>query len=299
MAMRQTLAGLVCTIAASAAVTPTLAESVMDGAPAAKPEAAGSFVYQGYAGGLKVGEVAMDVALRNGRYAAKMRLETAGMVGWFVEWRHGTSVQGATTPYQGSAPHGAPLTVKNYHADSYWKKKDRFVNFAVRKGGVAEVTKAAPHPVEDERRPTITDAQRTDVLDPLSAIIAVGRTLEQTGSCEASYPVYDGRRRYTLKIEDQGVAELESSRRTPYEGDAQRCRFVFERVAGFRKAFAADDEPTNGRAYYRRPALGAPMMPVKIIAELQLGSAVINLKQYKALDPAKAEQTLLQPPKKP
>ncbi|MBT6312096.1 MAG: DUF3108 domain-containing protein [Alphaproteobacteria bacterium] len=299
MAIRQTLAGLICTIAASAAVAPALAGSVMNGAPAAKPAAAGSFVYQGYAGGFKVGEVAMDLALRDGRYAAKMRLETAGMVGWFVEWRHGTSVHGAASPDQGPAPHGAPLTVERYHADSYWKKKDRFVNFEVREGGVAEVTKAAPHPVKDEERPLITAAQRTDVLDPLTAIIAVGRTLEQTGSCKASYPVYDGRRRYTLKIEDQGIAELEPSRRTPYEGNAQRCKFVFERVAGFRKEIAADDEPTNGRAYYRRPAPGAPMMPVKIIAELELGSAIINLKQYKALDPAKAEQTLLQQPTKP
>ena len=299
MAIRQTLASLLCALAASAAATPALANSVMDGAPAANPEAAGSFVYQGYAGGLKVGEATMNVALRNGRYAAKMRLETAGMIGWFVEWRHGTSVQGAASPDQGPAIHGAPLTVESYHADSYWKKKDRFVNFEVRKGGIAEVTKATPHPVKDEERSTITDAQRTDILDPLSAIIAVGRTLEQTGSCKASYPVYDGRRRYTLKIEDQGIAELEPGRRTPYEGDAQRCKFVFERVAGFRKALAGDDEPTNGRAYYRRPAPGAPMMPVKIIAELELGSAIINLKQYNALDPAQAEQALLQPPQKP
>ena len=299
MAICQNLAGLVCVLAASTAIASALAGSVMDGAPAAKPEAAGSFVYQGYAGGLKVGKVAMDVALRDGRYAAKMRLETAGMVGWFVEWRHGTSVKGAASADQGPASHGAPLTVKSYQADSYWKKKERFVNFEVRNGGVAEVTKAAPHPLADERRPTITEAQRTDVLDPLSAIIAVGRTLEQTGSCNASYPVYDGRRRYTVKIEDQGIAELKPSRRTPYEGDAQRCKFVFERVAGFRKKLAADDEPTNGRAYYRRPAPGAPMMPVKIIADLELGSAIINLKQYKTLDPAKAEQVLLASPTKP
>ena len=299
MAMRQTLAGVTCALGAALAAAPGLAGSVMDGAPAAKAETAGAFVYQGYAGGFKIGEVAMDVALRDGRYAAAMRLETAGMVGWFVEWRHGTAVQGAASLNQGSVPHGAPLTVQKYHADSYWKKKDRFVNFEVGPSGVAEVTDAAPHPIKDEERPTITDAQRTNILDPLTAIIAIGRTLEQTGSCKASYPVYDGRRRYTLRVEDQGVAELEPSRRTPYEGDAQRCKFVFERVAGFRREIAADDEPTNGRAYYRRPAPGAPMMPVKIVAELDLGSAIINLKQYKPLDPAKAEQALLQKPSKP
>ena len=115
MAICQTLAGLVCMLAASTAMASALAGSVMDGAPAAKPEAAGSFVYQGYAGGLKVGKVAMDVALRDGRYAAKMRLETAGMVGWFIEWRHGTSVKGAATADQGPASHGAgiaPLLLK-------------------------------------------------------------------------------------------------------------------------------------------------------------------------------------------
>jgi hypothetical protein len=274
---------------------PVLAESVMDGAQSAKANAAGAFVYKGYAGGFRVGDVGMDVALRDGRYAATLKLETAGMVGWFVEWRQGTAVQGAASLEKGAAPHGAPLSVTRYHADSYWKGKDRYVDFEVQ-NNVANVTKADPHPIKDEERPTITEAQRTDVLDPLSAIIAIGRTLELTGSCNAVYPVYDGRRRYTLRVEDEGVAELEPSSRSPYEGDAQRCKFAFERVAGFRKE--KSDDPTNGRAYYRRVAPGAPMMPVKIVAELDLGAAIINLKNYKPLDPAKAEQTLLQAPAK-
>lgn len=283
-------------LAGSGIVTPALSDSVMDGAARAKPNVAGAFSYQGYAGGFRIGNVDMNVALLDGRYAAKMSLETSGMVGWFVEWRHGSTASGSALPVDRPTGGASPLSIAHYHNDSFWKGRDRYVTVAVN-NRVAAVTKADPHPVKDEQRPLITEAQRTDVLDPLSAIIAIGRTLELTGSCTAELPVFDGRRRYTLKVEDQGLAKLEKSRSAPYEADAQRCRFVFERVSGFRKQ-KSDDEPTNGRAYYRRVAPNAPMMPVKIVAELDYGSAIINLKRYKALDPAKAAAALAMPSKR-
>lgn len=277
-------------LAGSAMAAPALSDSVMDGAAPVKPNAAGAFSYQGYAGGFKIGNVDMNIALVDGSYAAKMSLKTSGMVGWFVEWRHGSTAKGGAAPVDKPLGDAAPISVTDYHNDSFWKERDRYVTFAV-KDRVAAVTKADPHPVKDEERPLITEAERTDVLDPLSAIIAIGRTLELTGSCAAVYPVYDGRRRYTLKVEDQGVAKLEKSRGAPYEADAQRCRFVFERVSGFRKEIS-DDEPTNGRAYYRRVAPDAPMMPVKIVAELEYGSAIINLKRYEPLNPVNAAAAL-------
>lgn len=259
--------------------------------------AAGAYSYQGYAGGFRVGDVHMNIVLNQDRFAAEMRLETGGMVSWFVEWRHGSLSRGrAVTPTRQKNTEGgnaAPLLVDFYRNDSFWKGRDRYIEFAA-KGGLAAVTIADPHPIRDEERPPVTKAQRTGVLDPLSAIIAIGRALELTGTCTATYPVFDGRRRYTLRVVDEGIAELEPSRRAPYEGDAQRCSFVFERVSGFRKEIS-DDEPTHGHVYYRRVAKGAPMMPVKIIAELEYGSAIINLKSYKPLDPHKAEQAMLKP----
>ena len=241
---------------------------------------AARFTYEGYVGGVKIGTAIADVAFGRERYAAKLDLETGGLVGFFYKWRNGSEAYGA------AAPAGdAPLSLAFYRNGSRWKGEDRFVEVAA-ENGVAEIVRATPHPVRDEGRPAVAPALLKNVLDPISALAAIGRVIETTGSCKASFGVFDGRRRYQLKVTDLGEADLDRSRYTPYSGAARKCGFVFEHVAGFKKRKDDDDrEPTQGKAYYRRAAEGAPVMPVKIIADSSYGSAILHLSRVELLDP--------------
>ncbi len=250
-------------------------------AAAAEGEAA-RFRYEGFMGGIKIGWAEADVASTDQRYVAKLKMETGGLVGWFVEWRHGSEAVGKTTRAAAT-----PLTGDHYRNDNFWKEKERFVEVAY-KNGMAEIVEATPHPVKDEGRPEVPANLRVNVIDPVSAIFAVGRELERTGKCDASFGVFDGRRRYQLKMTDKGDVDLGRSRYAPFGGEARRCDFVFERVAGFKNKDS--DDPTRGRAYFRRAKEGAPMMPVQVAADMKYGAAILHLQEVELLDPKLAEQ---------
>ncbi len=103
--------------------------------------------------------------------------------------------------------------------------------------------------------------------------------------------MFDGRRLYRLKIVDEGAADLERSRYAPYAGQSRRCAFEFERVAGFKdEKKEKAREPLTGLAYFRRPADGAPMMPVRVTADSKYGTAVLHLRKVELLDPQLAAQ---------
>lgn len=270
-------------VAAAAALF--VAQGAFGGAGAAEPRSeAARFTYAGYMGGLKIGWARVDAALTDDRYAAKLKLQTGGLVGWFVEWRHGSAAYGAT-----GAGGDAPLAVDAYRNDSFWKGKDRFVKVAY-PDGVAAIAEAAPHPVEDESRPAIDPGLLKGVLDPLSAIVAIGQVIEKTGACETEFGVFDGRRRYQLKVTDMGERALSRSRYAPFAGLSRRCDFVFERVAGFKKKSSVDDSPTAGRAYYRSTTERAPLMPVRVEADSGYGAAILHLKEVELLNPQLTER---------
>ena len=249
-----------------------------------KPQAA-RYTYVGYMGGVKIGWAKADIIVGKDRYLAKMNMETGGMVGWFVEWRHSSVATGATTASQTT-----PFAGDTYRNDSFWKETDRYIEVAYDDDDVASIADAAPHPVKDEGRPAIPEELLTGVLDPLSAITAIGRIIDATGSCNASFGVFDGRRRYQLQVMDNGDMDIGRSRYAPYGGEARRCDFIFKRVAGFKKL--KSDDPTRGRAYFRRVAQGSPLMPVQVAADTKYGGAVLHLKDIELLDPDLAEQAL-------
>lgn len=246
-----------------------------------EPPAAARFGYTGYMGGIKVGYATIDVSLGQERYAAKLSMETGGLAGMFVDWQHGSSAYGAATPNG-----AAPFTADAYLNSSIWRGENRYVEVGFA-DGVAEIDKAAPHPVEDEGRPAVDANMRRGVLDPLSAILALGRALEETGVCTADFGVFDGRRRYQFVVTDSGDRELERNSYAPFGGVARRCDFEFKRVAGFKND--KKGPPTKGRAYFRSTADGAPLMPIQVFADSKYGATILHLRTVELIDPALAE----------
>ena len=256
-------------------------------AHAAEPKSeAARLTFVGYLSGLKIGWAKIEAAIVDARYAASMKMETGGMVGWFVNWRHDSRSYGG---FEGGSE--AKFMPRYYRNGNFWEENQRFVELD-RSGGETKIKAAKPHPVEDEGHPAVPAPLLADALDPLSAILAVGREIDATGACETKLPVYDGRRLYRLEVSDDGAADLQPSRYAPLAGPSRKCDFIFKRVAGFKKK-KTDKTPTEGVVYFRRAAEGAPMMPVKIVADSKYGSVMLHLKEIEPLDPLLAEQALL------
>ena len=72
-------------------------------------------------------------------------------------------------------------------------------------------------------------------IDPASAMLTLMETLGNTGRCDATVKVFDGKRRYNLASRHAGEVELRATKYAPYVGPATECRVGFERLAGFRE----------------------------------------------------------------
>ena len=137
-----------CAAAFAAAVGFAFPAYASDEATAAK------FRYVGYMGGVKIGWAEAEIATAPKRYSANLKMETGGLIGWFVEWRHASASVGAMA---GDADGLAP---DRYGNAAFWKEKERYIEVAF-PDGTAEIAEATPHPVKDENRPAVSAVMGT------------------------------------------------------------------------------------------------------------------------------------------
>jgi hypothetical protein len=134
-------------------------------------------------------------------------------------------------------------------------------------------------PPVDVGRPKPTPQQTVETLDPLSAILAIGRSVAATGRCSGRFPVYDGRRRYDLVLADDGTARLEKSADYGYAGEVRRCSVAAVKIAGFSWDQDYSPHTTDGRVWFAAPRPGAPALPVRI--EFGSGWGFVNVRLTK------------------
>lgn len=242
----------------------------------------GEFSYVGYMGGVKIGNATIGVALKTDDYSVKLNMETGGIVGWFVKWTNLSAVFGKM-----SAENEEIFSPVSYQNQSVWKEKRRLIEIAF-EAGKTEVQTAIPDPIKDEGRKSISVTDLKNAIDPLTALIKVGKTIEKTGSCTSILKIFDGRRLFQIEIEDKGSAEVSVTRRAPFGGKAHRCDFVSKQLAGFKP----NKEPSekSGSFYFRQLDDSAGIMPVQIKADSSYGSLIMHLKHFQNLKPEVIKQ---------
>jgi hypothetical protein len=244
----------------------------------------GRFSYSGYIGGLKIGTSSVDVASDNSKYAVELKMKTGGVIGWFVEWLHRSSAFGLVQD-QGNFP----LSPNAYRNQSVWEEKERLLQ-VIFSSGTANILFANPHPIDDERREPIPEKKRQNTVDPLTALIGVGRMIEEKGTCKSNFDIFDGRRLFQLRIEDKGLVKTSQSRFAPFGGDARRCDFTFKQMAGFKRL--KEQKPNKGSFYFRHVSEHAVMMPIKVKAESNYGDLIIHLRNVESIGPEFIKKTI-------
>lgn len=132
-------------------------------------------------------------------------------------------------------------------------------------------------PAEDPGRPRPTPQQIAHTLDPLTALLAIGREVAERGRCEGRFAVYDGRRRYDIVLSDDGVERLEKSAAYAYDGEVRRCAAAAVKIAGFSWDQDYSPHTTEGRVWFATPRRGAPALPVRIDFGSSWGSVTVRL----------------------
>jgi len=230
--------------------------------------------YQVFAGGLHIFDFDVELALRDGAYTIAAQGATKGMVGWIYKWNVKMESEGIARS-DGFRPF-------RYDTVTDWQGEPKSMRLTFLPRGEYDVARTPPEPVDAEDEEELPKALPADVVDPLSLALVAAQSLAETGRCDQTLPVFDGKRRYNLIIGHLGKGHVEPNRYSIYHGPAVRCRFAMERISGFSKkrryASQWDEEkdapPVIWLAKVRE---GFPPVPVRYEGTIALGNIVIHL----------------------
>jgi hypothetical protein len=162
------------------------------------------------------------------------------------------------------------------------------VTMTFREGNVYELEATEPAPGED--RIALTMEHRRQVLDPLTALLVpAGDGGEAV--CRRSLPVFDGRRRYDLRLAFRRIEQVKAER--GYAGPAVVCAIAFQPIAGHRRASPLLTFLTDGRDVEMAlaPIAGAGVLaPFRITAAYMLGNVVMQTTRFE-VTPTTASQS--------
>lgn len=227
--------------------------------------------------GVPFGHTNFEAKFAGDSYRTTSHFETSGVVSAF--W-------GATIDASSSGEYSAQA-VKPSVYDSFYRrsaeKKER-VKVTYGPSGIP-VTEADP-PYNTTKYP-VTDAQKKDGLDPLSAVsfIMLGVKSDAARPCGTVAPVFDGRRRYNIEFtylrdEPVNIAGV-------YAGKAHLCQMRYNQIAGFKPKILKEGRafPPIFGWFADIPGAGAPnghyVVALKVWASTGWGTVAATLTQLK------------------
>ncbi len=146
-----------------------------------------------------------------------------------------------------------------------------------------------PKPLPD--RIELTDAHKTNIIDPLSGafvMVAAGKDMLSEAACARPIPIFDGRQRFDVTLTFLRTEEVKIEK--GYQGTAVVCRVGYEPVAGHR--------PTRSTVKYMQankemfvwlvPIAGTRLMaPFKVSIATMIGTAVLEATSFETNEVAK------------
>lgn len=220
--------------------------------------------------GIDALEFSVTIAQSDAKYRIQIAGSTEGVAHLFAAWRSFTNVDGTLR--------GPETRPEDYHALNLFRGRRSEV--AMRYGADGGVDVKADPPTGDDRDP-VSEEQRRSSVDTLTAGLVLGRALESGEACDRRIPIFDGRRRYDLVMEDGGRAPMKLPKTLPSVGTAHVCWFRIHRIAGFKKKGQTLDKPEyHDRRYKIMSASivdGFPSLALDVTGEFSLGSFHVRL----------------------
>lgn len=242
------------------------------GAPAraAKPV---TLTYAGYMAGLPVFSLSTTVSLPagtvpgNGGYSIAADGQTAGNFRLLYPYAASVSASGALKN-QGAAP-------KQFRSVSQILGKQEAVTLTYGAGGKVGID---AQPLTRQAQEAAAQGFANGTMDPASAVVALVARFAKTHQCQGTYKLFDGVRRYDLKLAQAGFVDLNPLQQSYYDGSATECRAEPQLLQGFSTVAAHSQFYPQAARLWLAPAVsGLPAIPVRIEAQNALGLMVLDL----------------------
>ena len=228
--------------------------------------------YDVYAGGLKAMRAELAVDIGEADYRLQLDAYFQGFIAKFFSLDFTVTAAGALSEGR--------LAPRDYEMNSVWQKdKERRIAMSVEGG---EVTRLDIEP--EDRRPTteaVSPEQRAGALDPISALLWPIAMLLQNQACEGETEVFDGRKLFALRLEQQESVTLRPTGYSPFGGEAQVCHLFIEQTAGPKKERSRQRIPEYIRVYLAPLSEDGPPLPLRLEADNRLGRIILHLAEAK------------------
>ncbi len=241
--------------------------------------------YDMYMLGLTLGRVDVSARIDGPAYVAQSTLDTRGLISVFWQAHIEASSNGQLAP---TGMHPAQYAAVSRHGS-------KIQNVTVNYNGEGPIEVLSNPPYNLNKYP-VTDEQRRNTVDPLSAMlfVATGITANADNPCGTTAPVYDGRRRYDIHFVYQKTENVELSNHA-YKGPAFVCQVKYVQIAGFKQKILEEGKRLPPMFAWivsmpgRADAARRLSLPIKLWAETSWGTATAVVSRVQ-LDGISVEQ---------
>ena len=181
--------------------------------------------YEATLAGVPVGKGAWNIDIGDDQYSASAFGGTSGILKAFASGS-------GTGAAQGRVVNGA-LVATSYSASTTTSKKSEAIHMTLANGNVKEFGIEPEPPVDPDRIP-VTEAQRKNVYDPMTAtLLRVSGTADPLtpDACHGAAAIFDGRMRYELKLDFKRMDTVRAEK--GYRGPVVVCAVYFSPIAGY------------------------------------------------------------------
>jgi hypothetical protein len=226
--------------------------------------------------GIPVMSLDVQALLAPDRYAVRTYLFTFGVLDWLFRFRNEFASDGVIA--------GERVKPARYTALGMWRGSTRAVDMTYGDGGALDIA-IRPDARDDDRDP-VPEAMRLGTLDPLSALVLtnLGRAAAGGGAggpCPGMAPIFDGRRRYNVKLELVGPDVLEAGSGGIAVGPAIKCLLSVEPIAGYQKSRPQQKRPPS-ELWFQRLHDDRIWVPVRIQGDSFFGGFSAVLRAFTA-----------------
>lgn len=232
--------------------------------------------YEASLAGLPIGKGAWVVDIADDQFATSLNAGSAGLMK-SIGSGNGTGASNGRIVAGQLAP-------ANYLSTINYGKKAEIIRITIAGGNVKDSSIEPEPPIHPDRIP-VTDAQRRNVLDPMtSSLLRVtgnGDLLGPDACRNKTVSVFDGRMRYDLKLDYKRMETVKAEK--GYQGASVVCAVYFTPIAGYvpdRAAIKYVAAQRNMEIWFAPIAGTRVLAPFKIMIPTPVGMGLIEATEF-------------------
>ncbi|HUO54314.1 MAG TPA: DUF3108 domain-containing protein [Rhodoblastus sp.] len=222
--------------------------------------------------GVPIGVAVANASVAQSHYKVALNVKLTGVAAWISNLRMALASSGDVGP-SGLSPSGYATIASN-------SRETRTLRMAMSDRSVRQVQYSPAW--DDSRNPErvpLTEADKRDIIDPLSAFIMPapeGRGAVGPAACNRRVPVFDGYTRFDVMLDYVGVKEVTTK---GYSGPVTVCSARYIPIAGHKPSnqatqFMAENRDMN---IWLAPVPNMPLVvPYRVSLKTMAGTAVIE-----------------------